>query len=1534
MAVSQENLTVEVVLDSSGAIKGLKDLNNNFIEIKKNADKSATSADQLEQAINLIGKSAKQQGDVATSAFARMKNKIADVAMPLLAVEAGFSLLSRAVTQLQSVAKSTVGAFLELETAVAKINTVVETAQLGTVDFGKEILKLQSTFGTNVIESGKAFYETLASGSADAAGSVTLLATAQKLAIGGVTTLDTAMSGIISVMNGYNLSANDAAKVSDALFVAAAGGRTDIKGLATEIGRVAGLAKESGVSLEDLLGQISAVTLVIPSTSEAVSAYRGVISALLTPTEQLADLYKELGIQSGSAAIAQEGIPSLLKKISAASGGSVDQLAKLLGRIEAIPAALALSGGGTAKAAQQIATDIRNSFTDAGAVTEQKFQFIAATGEFQIARLRGSVNTALTQIGQIFTATFGPIAKVVADSITSVTETIDYLSNSINRVDFSGLISELKTTTQILGSVTIAVGALGAAIAIAMTGSTLAVFKEFGAILLLIGRNAAIAVAPFALVAAKIALITTAILAAVAAIDLIARNIDKLPQLFIVAMNAINVAILKTIETILSGFSSVLKTLGATDFGEKIAAQAELATKKIAAAKQQLYKKSEDIDFGISGKVVNEIGKFFTETETKAVSTSVAIETVSDKVKSVVSSISELPEKVLEQLKKSGAAFNDMALSLQKLKDIGTQLTFEIMNPNASEFEKAYQLGLMQIDAEKQKNIQAGLAVQLADELALKMIQQLDINKQLGESNKVISDVLSEQKRQTEAANAALLGVINETKQGNEELLRIGLTRQQIIGRELEIELDKIDAIERQIAATRKLTSADQEALDLAKATAIERSKAAQAQAAKQEPGGFEKVLQKGNSFIDQIGKMPNIVAQVISAVARLPQLILGIVDGATELFTVQIYNFPKKMLQALQKQFNSLSPAMFEGFIKNITSSLPKILTLVMAEIPKKITAMTSYFIPQIITSLIGSFVEAMPGIITYLIQAFSTEIPTLVFRLIAGLVKGIGGLGGPLKNVFYQMFPVIIEGLKNGVKEMTQAFLSIFTGESPFTTAGEKMAIGFSDSLSKLTGFQENLFGIQEDLLEDPTQKVRDLISDAEKAGRSIWDSLARAIKQAWNWILSIGKQIWDGFVSGVTLAGKMFLNWGKQVWDGLVKAFESQTEKLMTLGQKIWDGVVRASTGAVKTLQDIGTKIGDGLLLAFQKIEEPMLKAGAKIWEGLVNAFNAGVGLFNRAGDNIWNSLKTNVEMYGNFFSTLGTKIWNGLKAGFNDAASGMSSMLNALNPSSIMEKVFRIDTKGMGVVERDYLKADFPWANFASGGFVPGRSKVFGDSLANDTVPALLSPGEAVIPRSLMQDPAVSKLIAGILGGQEVGQHAGGLFGQVASAVTAPVTPQWAIDVFNSLKRFISNLSMPDLIADPTGYIKKNVINNLDKMLTQPMLAGFKGNIRMNEGGIVPGAGSADNVRALLTPGEFVMRKPAVDSLGAGTLSALNRGIQPQAKQGDVNIVLNITTQQPIDEQFIRRALMPTVKDEMKKASLRGEFLLSARGVRTA
>ena len=54
-----------------------------------------------------------------------------------------------------------------------------------------------------------------------------------------------------------------------------------------------------------------------------------------------------------------------------------------------------------------------------------------------------------------------------------------------------------------------------------------------------------------------------------------------------------------------------------------------------------------------------------------------------------------------------------------------------------------------------------------------------------------------------------------------------------------------------------------------------------------------------------------------------------------------------------------------------------------------------------------------------------------------------------------------------------------------------------------------------------------------------------------------------------------------------------------------------------------------------------------------------------------------------------------------------------------------------------------------------------------------------------------------------------------------------------------------------------------------------LGGVRGALGFNRGGTVPGTGNSDTVPALLTPGEFVIRKSAVQAFGAENLSSINR-----------------------------------------------------------
>jgi hypothetical protein len=72
-------------------------------------------------------------------------------------------------------------------------------------------------------------------------------------------------------------------------------------------------------------------------------------------------------------------------------------------------------------------------------------------------------------------------------------------------------------------------------------------------------------------------------------------------------------------------------------------------------------------------------------------------------------------------------------------------------------------------------------------------------------------------------------------------------------------------------------------------------------------------------------------------------------------------------------------------------------------------------------------------------------------------------------------------------------------------------------------------------------------------------------------------------------------------------------------------------------------------------------------------------------------------------------------------------------------------------------------------------------------------------------------------------------------------------------------------------------------------------GFTAKDKFATGGVVPGIGNSDTVPALLTPGEFVIRKGSAQQIGYEALSRLNKGgVATFAEGGGVDSTFNLTS----------------------------------------
>jgi hypothetical protein len=520
----------------------------------------------------------------------------------------------------------------------------------------------------------------------------------------------------------------------------------------------------------------------------------------------------------------------------------------------------------------------------------------------------------------------------------------------------------------------------------------------------------------------------------------------------------------------------------------------------------------------------------------------------------------------------------------------------------------------------------------------------------------------------------------------------------------------------------------------------------------------------------------------------------------------------------------------------------------------------------------------------------------------LVGNMINQIGKAFGPEGEMIAGVVNLLRKG-KDFTKQLGQDLIAIIADLPRMLTEGAVGLIeGLVDGLTKLLG--------------DP-KAVQAFIESLVKMMPTVMAALVKAVPQL---AIALARpSFWIAVVKA----------WVKATIDGFGDVFRSLGDAMGQIGRELGNAIKKAFEDAIQVFAKIGTFVLDGFKIAFNWLGDQIANIGTMLWNGFMSGLNG----------------------IGDFFASIGTRLWDGIK----DALNGIGSFFKNL---------FKFDGGGKGGVE-NFLGFDFPWIAFAEGGHVPGKAQVFGDSAKNDTVPALLSPGEFVIPRSKLQDKDNLKLLDAIMNGGTQKKSQGewieraqkyqvqqyGFGDWVNENIVKPVVsggkavagvvqsgfqkvgdlliPDWLKDLFDSLSKFISGLDIGKFVTDPLAAIESAIKGSLG-FLVDP----FKRMMSFNTGGYVPGVGFSDTVPAMLTPGEFVINRNAANALGGGLLNQLNAGRFPMQESAPVfNINLNVETKDALDANFIRSTLIPTIKSELKASSLRGDFVLSAKGVRS-
>ena len=266
--------------------------------------------------------------------------------------------------------KESLNVFTSFDTRMREVFTLLPDISESAMDqMSAQAEKLGKDLGILPEEIVPALYQALSSG-VPKDNVFDFLEQSFKASTGGVTGLETAVSGLATVTNSYGADIISAQKASDLMFTTVRLGQTKFEELSSSLFNVLPSAAAAKVSFEDISASMAAMTLQGTPTSVATTQLRAAIDELSKSGTKTDKVFREIAgkgfkdfmSQGGNL---QEAMQMLEKYANKSSLGIND----LFGSVEAGSAALKLTGKGT-----EMFSNALKEMSNASGATEEAFK--------------------------------------------------------------------------------------------------------------------------------------------------------------------------------------------------------------------------------------------------------------------------------------------------------------------------------------------------------------------------------------------------------------------------------------------------------------------------------------------------------------------------------------------------------------------------------------------------------------------------------------------------------------------------------------------------------------------------------------------------------------------------------------------------------------------------------------------------------------------------------------------------------------------------------------------------------------------------------------------------------------------------------------------------------------------------------------------------------------------------------------------------------------------------------------------------------
>ena len=347
----------------------------------------------------------------------------------------------------------------------ALISTSVDASGKDLLRYRDDVLSYATGSTKSLADINAALY-TAAQAGVKWGESLDFMRASEQLAVANSANLNTTVDLLTGTMNAYGFTLSDVGHLNDVFFTSTLIGKQTIDELGQSMGNVVGIAANFGVSFEDLSAAISTLTAKGMDTAEAITAVKGVITTIVSPSVEAAKAASELGLTFSASELKAKGLDTMLRSVMQATGGNADTMAKLFSEVRALNGVMQLTGDGM-EFFKKALDQINNSAGSA----EGAYQKMSATFENQTKMIANTASVLMIDVGTRLEATgaeiggsFGNLLKGIKIGVdegafdplfTALSEAGGALSawvsgvaralpEALKGLDFSKLVSSLR----------------------------------------------------------------------------------------------------------------------------------------------------------------------------------------------------------------------------------------------------------------------------------------------------------------------------------------------------------------------------------------------------------------------------------------------------------------------------------------------------------------------------------------------------------------------------------------------------------------------------------------------------------------------------------------------------------------------------------------------------------------------------------------------------------------------------------------------------------------------------------------------------------------------------------------------------------------------------------------------------------------------------------------------------------------------------------------------------------------------------------